>query len=235
MERKSKVSSKITDLIKESSVDCIQNTTDDIQLNEKCLRFSKKVTNEEAHFPNISSSQLNLIDQKQFRSTFQFFIEPDIYVVLAKKNENEIFIYYQVQDIKDEIDIRYIRENGIRICDYEPFRQKMIVYEKKDHPMKKQLGNLFSIFQSIYHVHDYIVQNKIEKSIFPSLDEVIQFENLEGYIIKYNITDRLFYSPISKTNIIKLYDYNHYKINSFSLNGLEVLVLRNQKIFRKIN
>ena len=64
----------------------------------------------------------------------------------------------------------------------------MIVYEKKEHPMKERLGNLFSVFQSIYHVHDYIVQNKIEKSIFPDLDEIIQLENLEGYIIKYNIT-----------------------------------------------
>ena len=235
MEKKNKISSKITNIIKESSVDCIQTTKDDIQLNEKCLRFSKKVTNEEAHFPNISSSQLNQMDQKQFKSTFHFFIEPDIYVILAKKNENDLFVYYQVQDITDKIDIRYIRENGIRICDYEPFRQKMIVYEKKEHPMKKMLGNLFSIFQSIYHVSDYIVQNKIEKSIFPNLDEVIQQGDLEGYVIKYNITDRLFYSPYSRGNIIRLYDYNHYKKNLYSTHGLEVLLLRNQKLFRKVN
>ena len=232
MEKKYNISSKITDIIKESSVDCIQHTRDDIQLNEKCLRFSKKLTEEEAHFPGITSSQLNEIDQKQFKSNFTFFIEPDIYVVIARRDSIELFIYYRVQDIVGDIDIRYIRENGIRICDYEPFRQKMIMYEKKDHPLNKQLGVQFSIFQSIYHVPDYIVQNKIEKSIFPHYEEIVERDNLEAYIIKYNITERLFYSPVSSSSLIKLYDYMNYKTNDYSIDGNESLILRNQKLFR---
>ena len=223
---------KITDIIKESSVDCIQHTRDDIQLNEKCLRFSKKLTEEEAHFPGITSSQLNEIDQKQFKSNFTFFIEPDIYVVIAKRDSTDLFIYYRVQDIVGDVDIRYIRENGIRICDYEPFRQKMIMYEKKDHPLNKQLGVQFSIFQSIYHVPDYIVQSKIEKSIFPHYEEIVEKDNLEAYIIKYNITERLFYSPVSSSSLIKLYDYMNYKTNDYSIEGSESLILRNQKLFR---
>ena len=49
MEKKHQISLKITDIIKESSVDCIQNTRDDIQLNEKCLRFSEKVLHQKMH------------------------------------------------------------------------------------------------------------------------------------------------------------------------------------------
>ena len=48
MERKNNISNKIKNIIKESSVDCIQTTRDDIQLNEKCLRFSSKVADEES-------------------------------------------------------------------------------------------------------------------------------------------------------------------------------------------
>ena len=51
MERKYNISSKITDIIKfYRSVDCIQNTRDDIQLNQKCLRYSKKLDGEEGKF-----------------------------------------------------------------------------------------------------------------------------------------------------------------------------------------
>ena len=232
MEKKHNISMKITDLIKESSVDCIQNTRDDIQLNEKCLRFSKKLNEEASHFPGITSSQLNTIDQKQFKANFTFFIEPDIYVVLAKRDSNDLFIYYRIQDIGEDIDIRYIRENGYRLCDYEPFRQKLIVYEKRDHPLNDKLGVKFSVFQSIFNVPDYIVETKIEKSVFPRIEEIIEYDNLEALIIKHNVSERLFYSPISGTNIIKLYDYIDYKENQYSIENSESLIIRNGKLFK---
>ena len=108
----------------------------------------------------------------------------------------------------------------------------MIYYEKKSHPLNKVLGVQFSVFQSIYNVPDYIIQNKIERSIFPSLDEIIIQDNLEAYTIKYNITERLFYSPVSKSSIIKLYDYINYKENGYSTEGNESLILRNQRLFK---
>ena len=85
MERKYNIASKITDIIKKASVDCIQNTRDDIQLNEKCLRYSKKVLDEALPNSGITSAKLNEIDQKQFKSNYMFHIKPDNYVVLAKK------------------------------------------------------------------------------------------------------------------------------------------------------
>ena len=41
METKYKISNILTSIIQESSVDCIQNSRDDIQLNNKCLKFLK--------------------------------------------------------------------------------------------------------------------------------------------------------------------------------------------------
>tara|TARA_Y100000996_G_scaffold200516_1_gene157247 strand:+ start:10 stop:1671 length:1662 start_codon:yes stop_codon:yes gene_type:complete len=232
MERKSNISSKITDIIKEASVDCIQNTRDDIQLNEKCLRFSKKLLQEESHFPGITSAKLNEIDQKQFKSHFTFHIKPDNYVVLAKKNDEDIFIYYRVQDEGDSIDIRYIRENGVRLADYEPFKKHLSFYEKKEHSLNTTLGKKFSVFQSIYEVPEYIIQTKIDKSIFPRLEEIVTEDNLKGYIIKYNISEKLFYSPFKKSPIIKLYDYQNYLENPETIENSESLILRNDKLFK---
>jgi len=232
MERKYNISSKISEIIKESSVDCIQNTRDDIQLNEKCLRFSKKLEQEEAHFPGITSAHLNEIDQKQFKSHFTFHIKPDNYVVLAKKDEKDIFIYYRVQDEGTNIDIRYIRENGIRLADYDPFRKVLFFYEKKEHPLNKTLGKKFSVFQSIYDVPQYLIESKIEKNIFPRLDEIINDENIKGVIIKYNISEKLFYSPVKQSTIIKLYDYQNYIENPETIESSEPLILRNGKLFK---
>ena len=232
MERKNNIASKITDIIKEASVDCIQNTRDDIQLNEKCLRYSKKVLGEEAHFPGITSAKLNEIDQKQFKSNFIYHIKPDNYVVLAKKDEKDIFIYYRVQDEGNNVDIRYIRENGIRLGDYDPFTTKLVFYEKKDHLLNKKLGTKFSVFQSIYEVPEYLIQSKIDKSIFPRLEEIISSDNLEGYTIKYNISEKLFYSPNKKTSFIRLYNYDNYLENYETIEESESLILRNGKLFK---
>ena len=74
--------------------------------------------------------------------------------------------------------------------------------------------------------------NKIEKSIFPHYEEIVERDNLEAYIIKYNITERLFYSPVSPSPLIKLYDYMNYQANDYSIEGNESLILRNQRLFR---
>lgn len=235
MERKYNISSKISEIIKEASVDCIQNTRDDIQLNEKCLRFSKKLEQEESHFPGITSSRLNELDQKQFKSQFIFHIKPDTYVVLAKKNEQDIFIYYRVQDEGGDTDIRYIRENGFRLADYDPFHKVISYYEKKVHPLNESLGKKFSVFQSIYGVPEYLIESKIEKNIFPGIDEIINEENKKGLIIKYNISEKLFYSPAKKSKIIKLYDYQNYIDNPEAIETSEALILRNGKIFKTRN
>ena len=54
MERKNKISILISNIIKEASVDCIQNTRDDFSINEKCLRFSEKLKDEDTFFLNYT-------------------------------------------------------------------------------------------------------------------------------------------------------------------------------------
>ena len=56
-------------------------------------------------------------------------------------------------------------------------------------------------------------------------------ENLEGLIIKYNISERLFYSPVTPSSIIKLYNYNTY-LEGEDLKNSESLILRNGKLFK---
>jgi hypothetical protein len=233
MEKKNKISLKITDIIKESSVDCIQNTRDDIQLNEKCLRFSDKVSAENAHFPGITSERLNELDSKQFKASFKYVIQPDIYVVAAKKDNKDIFIYYRLKNADDNVDVRYIRENGKYVCDYDEATKSFGYYEGKDHYLNKQLGSKLSVFQTIFKASDTMLENKINKEIFPDLDEIKDLDNFVGNIIKYNVDERLFYSPKTVSKVLKLYEYEKFKENNYSEKFMKPIYVRNKKIFIK--
>ena len=59
---------------------------------------------------------------------------------------------------------------------------------------------------------DSNINDDISKYIFPRLDAIKLNEYLEGYKIKYNVNDKLFYMPINIHNldIFKLYDYKKY-------------------------
>ena len=236
MEKKQNVSSKISDIIKEASIDCIQNTKDDIQLNEKCLRFSSKVKEESSHFPGITSYELNELDKKHFRSTYQYFIKPDIYVILAKKeNGNLIYIYYKLNKSEINADVRYIRENGLRICDYDPSNKIFINYEPSSHPLNDLIGREFSIFQGLYNIPEFIYDNQISQLKFPKLNEIINDDNLFGYIVKYNITRKLFYAPAPhpKKNLMKLYDL--YEEDNFTIEkSRPLLIIKNGKVFKTV-
>lgn len=234
MEKKNIVSNRLTNIIKESSVDCIQNTTDNLQLNDKCLRFSSRILSEEAHFPGLSSSQLNQVDKKQFLSKFIQTLGNDTYVITAKQKETIIYVYYQLnKNIEggSELDIRYIRENGQRVCDYIPEENRFYIYETMEHPYNKLITNKFSVINTIYLCENETIVQNISKYIFPSLDK-IKNETKKGYLIKYNISDRLFYSPITTSNIIKLYDYNTYIANNYTISTkMKSIVIRNKKIY----
>ena len=73
------------------------------------------------------------------------------------------------------------------------------------------------------------------QSKFPTLDEIETEENLLGHLIKYNVTERLFYSPIQKTQLMKLYDFNTYKLNEYNVERVKPVLLRNKKLFMAIN
>ena len=58
MEAKYKISLEINSVIKESSLDCIEHTRDDPELNDRCIRFSDKLSGEIAYFPGIDAKIL---------------------------------------------------------------------------------------------------------------------------------------------------------------------------------
>ena len=236
MERKNKISLKLTDIIRESSVDCIQNTRDDIELNEKCLRFSSKVKSEEAHFPGLTSKDLNTVDKRQYKANFTFHIDPDLYIITASKEGQDIYIYYQLNVSDKDIDVRYIRENGKRVCDYEPFTKKFIIYSTGENIIDEYLGNKFSVFQEIYSIPEYIYENKVKNEIFPNLDEIKNEDYLYGHVIKYNISEKLFFSPYkSSFKIIKLYDNNLYNKHNQSITMINPILIRNKKVFKSVD
>ena len=84
MNKKYVIANKISDLIKEASVDCLQNTRDDYNIHQSCVQFDKKIQDENAFFPGMDSDDLYITDQRQLISKKPAsFIEPDIYVLPA--------------------------------------------------------------------------------------------------------------------------------------------------------
>ena len=59
---------------------------------------------------------------------------------------------------------------------------------------------------------------------------------LYGNIIKFNATEKLFFSPYRKPlNVIKLYDNNLYTKHNRSTLLINPILLRNKKVFKSID
>ena len=67
MEKKYNISSVVTDVIKESSIDCLQNTKDNINIHQNCIQFDKALIQENSYYPGITADRLNIIDNKQIQ------------------------------------------------------------------------------------------------------------------------------------------------------------------------
>ena len=83
MERKYRISQTISDIIKESSVDCLQTTRDDVNIHHNCLQFDKKLQDETSYFPGMTADKLSMVDKKQLEAKFSYFMKPNIYIVSA--------------------------------------------------------------------------------------------------------------------------------------------------------
>ena len=172
MEKKYKVSKEINLIIKESSLDCIQHTRDDPELNEKCIRFSDKLKSEIAYFPGMEAHVLDITDTIQLKAKYLYHLIPNIYVISAEDTEEQsIYIYYRVNKIKEDetVDVRYIREYGERLCDI--YLDKMIAfnYVEKEYELNNIFNKQFSVYQEIYEIHEDILNDYIQEGTFPSL------------------------------------------------------------------
>jgi len=213
MERKYNINEKLNDIIKESSVDCIEHTTDDPILNSKCIQFSDKLQAETAYFPGLDTDELNQIDNIQLKSTFSYFIKPDIIVISATNKKEDIYSYYKINSRYRDEDPRYIKENGKLLCDYFINQNTFYIYENDKFHLNNKITSKFSAIQSIYKLtDDSNINDDIAKKKFPRLDAIKILDYLKGYKIKYNVNDKLFYMPanIHDLDIFKLYDYKKY-------------------------
>ena len=242
MEKKYVISEKVTSLIKEASIDCIQNTRDDISINQNCLKFDDMLQDENAYFPGISAERLNEMDNKQIESKIKVFLPPDIYIISALQNDKQIFLYNKLnKNNKDaDNDIRYIRENSNIIGNLDIELGLYFKFITTEHDLDKRLGAKFSIFQEIYVIdEDLIINIKDSLNIndtdipFPSLSKLIKESNLMGYKVKYNITeDFYFMNAFSNTNkIIKLYPYNISEEIDYNIKNLNPIIIVNKNIY----
>ena len=113
-----------------------------------------------------------------------------------------------MENANDNVDVRYIRENGKRVCDVDLLQRKIYFYENKKHEMNKLLGPKFSIYQTIYNIGPELFESitKDEELKFPKIDDLSDIDYILGYSIRYNVNERLFFKYYSD-KIMRLYDY----------------------------
>jgi len=238
METKYKLSLEINSIIKESSLDCIKHTRDDPELNDKCIRFSNQLIGEISYFPGINAEILENTDVIQLKAKFMYHIKPNTYVISAANDEgNNIFIYYEYSTDKKDIDIRYIRENGKRLCDIYLDTQMILNYVPKNHPFNSKLGKEFSVYQEIYSLDDSILDTYINMDKFPSLDKLISEDNLEGYKLKYNINETFYYMGIDSILpdkcLRKIYPYNIYEGENYNVESINPIIIHKNNLYIK--
>ena len=240
MERKYRVSLEINSVIKESSLDCIQHTRDDPELNDKCIRFSDKLSGEIAYFPGISARTLENIDIIQLKAKYLYHIKPNVYVISASNDEgNNLYIYYEYSKGKDdkEPDIRYIREKGRRLCDIYIDTMMILNYVSKDHPYNSSLGKEFSVYQEIYTLDDDIIDEYISVEKFPPLDKVLLRDSLKGYKLKYNVNDTFYYmgtdSILPDKCIQRIYPYQIYVQDNYKIDNIKPRVIYKGELYIK--
>ena len=250
MERKYKVSLEISTIIKESSLDCIQHTRDDPELNDKCIRFSDKLSGEIAYFPGISAKVLENIDIIQLKAKYLYHIKPNVYVISASNDEgNNLFIYYEysskeTEESKEgsaasetEPDIRYIREKGRRLCDVYIDTMMILNYVSKDHPYNNRLSKEFSVYQEIYKIKDNIIDEYIGLDKFPSLDKLLLKDSLQGYKLKYNVNDTFYYmdngSILPEICIQRIYPYQLFVDENYKTDNIKPRVILNSDLYIK--
>jgi len=237
MERKYRVSLEINSVIKESSLDCIQHTRDDPELNDKCIRFSDKLSGEIAYFPGISAKVLENIDIVQLKAKYLYHIKPNVYVISASNDEgNNLFIYYEYLSTEEkEPDIRYIREKGRRLCDVYIDSMMILNYVDKEHPYNKRLGKEFSVYQEMYTLDNDVIDEYISQDEFPSLNQLLVKDSLKGYKLKYNVNDTFYYmgldSILPDVCIQRVYPYQLYIDDNYKIDNIPARVIYNGELF----
>ena len=170
-----------------------------------------------------------------------YFLKPDIYVVLAEDTQNPsktLYIYYQYdnKDLKDkaDVDVRYIRDNGKRLCEVNLEAGVTSVYVPKEHSFNDVLGKEFSVYQEMYLVNPQIIETHISQDKFPSLEKLTQKSEFHGYKLKYNIDGTYFFMEKRSTEdhaIRRMVPYQSYETDNYMTEGLNSIILYSGNLY----
>ena len=153
--------------------------------------------------------------------------EQNIYILSAMLNEKNVYAYYKINGEK-EMDIRYIRENGLLIGILDIDLQLFFKFVDQDYSLNKIIGNKFSVFQEIYSIDDTFLINVKECSNFPKLRDI---KNIIGYKIKNNISENYMYYEKNDKQIIRLYPYDILLQNGFNIELITPYIYNNDNIY----
>ncbi len=239
MERKYKASLEISNVIKESSLDCIPHTRDNPQLNDRCVRFSDTLIGEISYFPGVSAKLLETIDVTQLRANTLIYLPPNIYVVSGTAGESHRFVYYeynlQKEESREDIDIRYLRDNGTRILDLFMEEKMAVYFVDGSHPHDELFGKEFSVYQELYSVEEEMLDVSLEKDTMPTLDALMKSDSLQGYKLKYNINQTYYYihAPLFEPGeqIIKMYPYTEFQEDNYTTDALQPVILYDEALY----
>ena len=139
------------------------------------------------------------------KASFIKFIKPNHYVISGGDNE---YIYYEVDEEQESVDVRYLRENSKKVCEVSLNDMNMYLYADKDHSLNSELGKQFSVYQDIYTLDPYY-EKIVNEQLFPTIDAITK-KDKQGYKIKYNINEMMFYSENQPDKLVRLYRFDEY-------------------------
>jgi len=231
MEDKNSIAEELTDVIKESSVDCVENTRDDVNIHKNCVQFDEKLQDEVAYFPGLSADRLSEVDRTQLKAKYSFFINPNIYVVSAVLDKRNIFVYYRLNDAQDR-DIRYIKENGKELGTMDV--DKSIFYKNtQDHELDREFEPELKIYREMYRLSDEIIDNITDHEIFPRLSEIVD-SDIFGYKLKYSKTSRYYFYENTKKPIKRIYDFDLVENRNFNTTDLTSIVVYDKRFYESV-
>ena len=90
-------------------------------------------------------------------------------------------------------------------------------YVDSKHSYNEKLDKEFSVYQEIFDVSDYF--DEISDKMFPSMS-MIKRKGVQAYKIKYNMNEKLFYSPNEENKLRRLYPYEEYMSSGWGIKSL---------------
>ena len=97
--------------------------------------------------------------------------------------------------------------------------------------LDEKLGSRLSVFQELYRLDSSIMDDINDWNTYPELPKIITDENLIGYIIKFNVSESLYFKFNDKKPIIRLYEYKIIEANNFNTIDMTPIIVHDRKYY----